>query len=530
MFPRLVAGDVDQPATTMHEINGRIAHERVGHPLQRAGQIIIVAVDVRQDRACRPLQPLVDRVCLPPILFADPVRQVLFVPLDDVDTAVGAAAVDDDVFEIRITLREDAVDGLFEVGGLLVGGGDDGDAGTFSVHDIFGIFCKPIPGAINPFLRITMSYRLPEHLPSLDGLRGLATLAVVLIHAAQASKQFGLDPSSRWEQVFFGTAEFGWAGVDLFFVLSGFLITGILYDTKEHAHYFRNFYLRRTVRIFPLYYVVVLVRLMPWPALPQLGLGQTAGALFYSINVWQSMQLLGSARHDPVLGPTWSLAVEEQFYLVWPIVVWLCPRRFLVPICLILIPFGFACRWTCFRLGLDSWAAYSLTPCRLDAFSFGAMIAILMRHRDPVSLAPYAHFGMVAAALGMATIFWRGDGDTSYAGRRMALYGYPLIELFFACLLVVAVVGSRASSWFSVLPLRFLGKYSYAIYLFHYPLLTVGLPYVVDYLPERAHSSPRAVAAVILFAVDLAVASALAFVSWHLYEKHFLKLKKHFPR
>ena len=178
-----------------------------------------------------------------------------------------------------------------------------------------------------------------KHFPELDGLRGIAILLVLATHY-----QMAIPAHTAAERALKNILAHGWAGVDLFFVLSGFLITGILYDSKGQSNYFRNFYGRRTLRIFPLYYgflAVVLIGLIAtatarhWnPSLPQF-------RNLWSLQPWlwtYTFNIACALGHGSAhLGQLWSLSVEEQFYLVWPLVICFFPRRLLVPTCVTLI-------------------------------------------------------------------------------------------------------------------------------------------------------------------------------------------------
>jgi len=166
--------------------------------------------------------------------------------------------------------------------------------------------------------RIEFKAESSRHYPALDGLRGIAILAVFCYHFGGGSK------SSNWLiQIWSGIADTGWMGVDLFFVLSGFLITGILYDTAHKPNRVKNFYARRSLRIFPLYYGVLLLFLLLTPTLQ---LHWKPGHLLYFFYLSNMMPLFtpGLASPGPkmMVGHFWSLAVEEQFYLVWPFIVW----------------------------------------------------------------------------------------------------------------------------------------------------------------------------------------------------------------
>ena len=193
---------------------------------------------------------------------------------------------------------------------------------------------------------------MPTRIRPLDGLRGLAVLAVVLYHATLLAP--GTGATGR---TLLAAARLGWAGVDLFFVLSGFLITRLLVESRGADNYFRVFYARRLLRIFPLYYVslLVLVLLFRVPG------GESLWYWLYASNVKATLSGWPSAP----LSHFWSLAVEEQYYLVWPLAVSLLSRRALVSLCaglVVLVPAARAGAWV---LGVPEIGLYVLTPFRL---------------------------------------------------------------------------------------------------------------------------------------------------------------------
>ncbi len=177
---------------------------------------------------------------------------------------------------------------------------------------------------------------LRGHLPVLDGIRGLAILMVLLLHFVG-----NMIPTNSIERVIVGVTNYGSYGVDLFFILSGFLITGILFDARNKPHYFRNFYMRRVLRIFPLYYGVLALVFIVAPLIP-IFQGKTldylvdrqAWAWLYGVNVYIAIQGDWSFSY---LEHLWSLCVEEHFYFVWPVVVFLLVARWprtLIAVCL----------------------------------------------------------------------------------------------------------------------------------------------------------------------------------------------------
>ena len=386
-----------------------------------------------------------------------------------------------------------------------------------------------------------------RHFPELDGLRGIAILLVLATHY-----QMAIPAHTAFERAVKNILAHGWAGVDLFFVLSGFLITGILYDSKGQSNYFRNFYGRRTLRIFPLYYgflAVVLVGLTVaamarhWdPSLPQFrNLWSMQPWLWtYTFNVACAFGH-GSAH----LGQLWSLSVEEQFYLVWPLVICFFARRLLVPTCITMIIAALALR-ICLFYYAPQVDAYFLTPARMDSLAFGALVAILIRSRHAMSVPKIANWALLVAGVLLAGRFSLGltrwithRGTTAGAVSRLSeLWDstliFTVVAVFFTALLVKAISPGLGRAGHTVAaacrgrPLRTAGKYSYGWYVFHYPIwtwsfgLATGLPLLRGFR-ENAAFAPA------LIAGNLVVSFALAVTSYHLYEKHFLKLKKYFP-
>lgn len=216
------------------------------------------------------------------------------------------------------------------------------------------------------------------HIPALDGLRGLAILVVMVGHFMAS-----VHSTTRVTWVVRQTTDAGWIGVDLFFVLSGFLITGILLDAKGDRHYFRNFYARRTLRIFPLYYGVLLLTCVVLPLLFDKPVYRKQGWLWaYAQNVYPLL------RHRPFSMPSqlgfqfshfWSLAVEEHFYLVWPLVVLVANRKCLLRIAAGLIVVAAGLRLTFLACDAPWELLYKTTFLRMDALAAGAWVAVAVR-------------------------------------------------------------------------------------------------------------------------------------------------------
>jgi peptidoglycan/LPS O-acetylase OafA/YrhL len=363
-------------------------------------------------------------------------------------------------------------------------------------------------------------------LPPLDGVRGMAVLIVVIHNSAWIageSEQFLLKLTSA----IFAT---GWIGVQLFFVLSGFLITGILLDTKGKPQFFRSFYLRRILRIFPLYYavvflVIVVAPLVAWsPAWAEGVRHSHRWAYWLYVQNWVT-----SSPGIDALSHTWSLAVEEQFYLVWPLIVWLVGRRSLTSICLVSIAGTPLVRLVARLAGVPQSFVYASTIARLDALAAGALVAVLLREDDGREVLGRWQ-GRIAAIAGIAllalVVVQRGFNSDELP---IQVIGQSLIAILSASLIAFAVeegprAARRLQAFLSMDTLRTLGKYSYAMYLFHQPIQQFLTPILGDQV--RGADTPwRLVRLATYLLLVLSLTFLAALVSWRVIEKPFLDLK-----
>jgi peptidoglycan/LPS O-acetylase OafA/YrhL len=363
-------------------------------------------------------------------------------------------------------------------------------------------------------------------------MRGIAVLLVMVLHFALVEGATGA------ERLFFGVTRVGWVGVDLFFVLSGFLITGILYDARGGAHFFRNFYMRRVLRIFPLYYAFLFLVLVLLP-IARPASAPPAGTQFW-LWTYLSNVLFARVGWEGMPGHTthlWSLAIEEQFYLLWPLVVFFASRRRLVQVCVGAIVFAELTRIGLHYTAPDGIGAYALMPARIDALAIGALVAVLAREPSgAATLLRFARPVMLGAALWLAIIIgWTqlASGETlPPLDVRVQLGAYTAISLFFGALLVRAVAApdsSRSARVLSSATLAAFGRYSYALYLIHILVRNVfhgQLMQAGGRLPTVLGSQLPAQVGVLLAGVGISY--VLAFASWHLFEKHFLALKRFF--
>lgn len=343
---------------------------------------------------------------------------------------------------------------------------------------------------------------MQSRLPQLDGIRGIAILMVIIHNESVKYPLLSLD------RLFTN----GWMGVDLFFVLSGFLITGILLDSKQSESYFRNFYIRRCLRIWPLYYaslffmfvVVPLVRpsesatifaerSSPWWAYP-----------FYLQNFLVPIP----ANATGLLGVTWSLAIEEQFYLVWPLVV-----RFSSMVAVRRIALTVVCLSPLLRLFMVSQGMqiYSNTFSRLDGLMAGALLACVIRSKgfEP------------SRFLGRAWVALLALGPLAFAITSVDARWFVFSMSAVASVALVYVSLYSKQQWLqSLLTNRFIvytGAISYGLYLLHKIPFNLGRLLSLDDYPVLA--------APILLAVSYGIAT----LSWIFLEKPFLKLKRFFP-
>lgn len=227
----------------------------------------------------------------------------------------------------------------------------------------------------------------------------------------------------------------------------------------------------------------------------------------------------------------WSLAVEEQFYLGWPLVVRLLTRRRLTALCLVLVAGSFALRlWLTSRGAVGS--AFGLTFCRMDSLAIGGLIALAIRNDRYWSLARRLALPiMLAAAAGILLIVAR-TGRVTFTTPAMTSYGVSLLGLLFGGLLVTALNAAPGSALHRVASaptLRFFGKYSYCMYVCHQPLILVLAPLGLNVGHLSRVLGNMVVAVVVMNGVALLLTVLVSLISWNLFEKHFLKLKDRFP-
>jgi peptidoglycan/LPS O-acetylase OafA/YrhL len=363
-------------------------------------------------------------------------------------------------------------------------------------------------------------------LPALDGLRGVGIFAVFLVHYVDnVLTKPGGHPTVFW---------FGWAGVDLFFVLSGFLITGVLLDTRDSPRFFRNFYIRRSLRIFPLFYGVWAVFLLLTPFVHvewnryvflqmfYLGNWTTNGA---ALGFHPDPGILMVAGHPFIFGHYWTLCLEEQFYLIWPLVVFFFPsRKTLLRIAISASAAVLVLRCFLILRGLEP-TLYNVPYARVDTLLIGAALVLWLRGREkgyipapslyvPLILVPTAVFLTLLVTLGR-----RGGMTTS--NPLLNTVGFSLLALSAAGMVLASFDSGGLLYRFLTIPsLMRLGMVSYGFYVFHAIPLRIILVWFAG-LPPRSH----AVATVLIPIVAFFGFYALSLLSFRYWETPFLRLK-----
>lgn len=303
----------------------------------------------------------------------------------------------------------------------------------------------------------------------LDGLRGIAVLMVVLWHYVGAI----IDPAlGIWAGALARTLICGRVGVDLFFVLSGFLITGIILDrTRPPSHFLSSFYIRRAVRILPPYLLLVSAFWLIVAAGVSNAVFSSETPLWRHLTFTQNLWMAEQGRWGPgAISVTWSVAIEEQFYLLFPPLMLLLARRHVPAVLLMLAAVSIAYRAFVYEGAATAFDAYVSTPARLDALALGGVLAWAWRERqirawlESNRMLPCAVAGVGLALVPALVVFMNRD-----LGWHMFYWGHTYLSIFF-CAALASVLLTR-NDWLGRILrqrwLRFSGAISYSVYLFH---------------------------------------------------------------
>lgn len=352
-----------------------------------------------------------------------------------------------------------------------------------------------------------------KYIPELDGLRALSVLGVLFFHL----KVVGFS--------------LGWVGVNFFFVISGFLITRILLDAKAKPYYFRNFYARRALRIFPIYYLsLALVAVIA--AIAGQSLGDGWAYLFYLQNF-----LLGfgnwQVNFPAIFNHTWSLAIEEQFYLLWPVVVYLLSGRQLKLACVLLFVGAFISRAALYFWTGNPNLQFTLLPTQLDALAAGALLAVFASEDAPAlkSIVYWSRAAMLVSGIGLIVLvmytgyssYWEPGG---WADTKPNLALFSLLALFFAGVIAhVSFSNGRLSAFLRLPWLTGIGKISYGIYVYHYLIFGMMAFVLGESGLDDKNNLPLTVFVAIL---KLGLTLFVAQISWRWFESPILVMKERF--
>lgn len=342
---------------------------------------------------------------------------------------------------------------------------------------------------------------------NLDGVRAIAALMVMLFHFFRE-----IEPDTKMVQILSTVSVFGQTGVTLFFVLSGFLITRILLQTKETEGYFKNFYVRRTLRIFPLYYLFLVLWYFVVPLVSETEPASLEEQMYY----FTYLQDFARTFDWNVVGPHhfWSLAVEEHFYLFWPLVVYFVSRKNLIRIIVGIILFAALLR--AFMLG-DGYSVFIFTFTRFDTLAIGALLAIL-ELKDSFRRENSRKFLMLLCGLSLLTLFiwvyFAGEGNDYIQNLR-----YVLLSFTYSAAIGFVLSLKDGHLINRVLRARFLlytGKISYGLYVYHPLVYLICTKYIkTDYIASD-------------FIVRFILSYIIAGLSYRFFESAFLRLKKYF--
>ena len=364
----------------------------------------------------------------------------------------------------------------------------------------------------------------------LDGLRAVAFLIVFFFHTRNL--------------------PFGWMGVQLFFVLSGFLITDILLRMKEslpHREFFLKFYGRRFLRIFPLYYLylfLLAVLIFLLPSLDINGLNAELGRNFFNqlwvagLYVFDFFHASAFFERSRFFTHLWSLSVEEQFYLAWPLLIFIVPREKFKQLCFTAIGLGFLFRiliTLTYRAQLflfllnDPQQAVNVLPfSHLDAFAFGAYISRFEIPRPRLQLFLLAilvpTLGLITDYLSKGTISLALGYDLPLTGFYKEVWGYSILNYLFAVLIYCVARTNFLTGILESAPLRYLGRISYGLYVYHYGVIAMTAALFRKYDLPYSLRSPQ------MFVAAMGTTLLAATLSFYLLEKPIINLKDKFFR
>ncbi|EFN7786224.1 acyltransferase [Escherichia coli] len=341
-----------------------------------------------------------------------------------------------------------------------------------------------------------------KHIQQIDGLRAFSVISVILYHLGIPG--FGM----------------GWLGVSFFFVLSGFLITRILIESKKDNNFFSNFYIRRSLRIFPLYYLYILVVFV---YCSYLGIKDTQNWFYYIFYMQNYTMAWNGFLYVPgqEFGHTWSLAVEEQFYLLWPLVVFFCNRKWIFISAIVLSCVAIASRF--YLAEYTSIVSFAPLFSAMDTLLIGAIIAVISVNQQAMRIVSCALFAIglfwFIAVVKFGVLIYGWHTGPEIANQSL----YLSSNMLFAGIIGVIASGVIKAKFLTIAPLIYLGKISYGLYLWHPFAIQI-----VDSLQYRGHF--LWVTGSMVWISKLALTIAISAISFKYFELPFLRLKDRFTK
>ncbi|RBP49170.1 acyltransferase family protein [Arenicella xantha] len=357
----------------------------------------------------------------------------------------------------------------------------------------------------------------------LDTLRGLAIMLVLLYHCTPNS-----NPNLGLSSLVFKVANIGWAGVDLFFALSGYLVCSMLLDIKQRGRPVSVFFWNRLLRIMPIYYLTLALVLIAYPAISGAEMPRLHETYPYWLYINNNILDLNASFYaaDINLGHFWSLALEMQFYVLIPLLVMYCSRKSLVTTLAITWLGVITWRFYAVYTGTEPDITFGFSQFRCDGLLLGALVAA---RRDPLKSQPAFLCLALLSACYLIWMIWLSQGSAIFKhGTDFYLHRALLpttIGIVSAYALTMALKKKEYTGVFRFSILAFLAKYSYGIYIYHFLFNDYLEDSLVPWLSAFLLSQNQV--AFGFFSLQLCLSTSVAWISFHFFEKHFLALKKH---
>lgn len=363
----------------------------------------------------------------------------------------------------------------------------------------------------------------------LDSVRGFAVLIVCIVHFYTVNENVLLNSNYYLGLITFKMSSLGTKGVELFFILSGYLITRILLASKSSSHYFFNFYTRRFLRIFPLYYLVLFLCFIIYPIFYTV----PAEALNVIDNQWKLWAYISNTHFInyvmwdvdlfPNFGHFWSLSVEEHFYLVWPFLVFYVPKKYLLKTMVLISIFSLSTWFLGQYIEFLSWTSIQYAA----SLSLGGIVAYY-ENFDKQKLDKFVNFSRKYFFILVFIFLLFGFLPRSLGYEREILIHFYSLFVFLALLLIAIFNNNKENKFFNSKFLIFIGKISYGLYVFHALLRPFFKEYIYYEFLLKFENINGMVLIILYTIISIAISIFLAWLSWNYFESKVLKYKHKF--